>query len=145
MTAAAVEAARAFVHAVAWGEHLRVWDLFGEEGRRAVLRIAVDRGMDEGLAARLRDGTATTTERDAFLSDLVNGLRADLEGADVDELEFAPDPDPDDGRLRVLLLVAPPGPLAADGGLPVGSVELAEEGPGWRVQRLLPRPGRWGL
>ena len=131
------DTARAFVDAVIWGEHRRVWDLLGLEGRTTVLRIAGDRGMDEALVARLRDGTAADAERDEFLGDLVNGLRADLAGNDLDTLEYELDTSPQEpGRARVV--VHSPLPVTLGGTLPAASVELSSEGGEWRVERLLP-------
>ena len=137
------EAAAAFVAAVAWGEHLRVWDLLTSEARNVVLKVAVARGMDEGLATRLRDATAAGVERDTFLSDLVNGLRADLRGTDLDSIDFEADPDPDPGRTdpkRAWIIVVAPmiNPLLG-AGLPVASMELAYERGAWRVEHLIPR------
>lgn len=136
----ALAVARDFVSAVAWGEHRKVWDLLGPEGRKTVLRVAVNHGMDEALAARLRDGTAAKSESDEFLAQLVNGLRADFQGNELDNLEYSPDPAPDPGRARVVLMVPLPAGLAESGsGLPIGSLEMAEDSSGdWRVERLLP-------
>lgn len=131
----ALATAQAFVEAVAWGEHLRVWELLGSEGRKTVLRVAVNHGMDEALAARLREATATTGERDEFLADLVAGLRADLAGNDLDSLQFSPDPAPEPGRFRVGMSV--PMPLLEVNGLPVGMVEMTEDDGQWRVERLV--------
>ena len=137
------ETARAFIEAVVWGEHHRVWDLLGTDARKTVLRLAVSRGMDEGVAMRLRTETATPDEVDRFLSDLVQGLRVDLAGTDVDNLEYRIDEPPSDGgNVRVRLCIPLPPALAAAGGpLPVGSVELGPDATGrWRVERLVPRP-----
>lgn len=134
-------AARTFIEAIAWGEHRKVWELLGPEGRKTVLRVAVRNGMDEALSARLRDGTAGASETEEFLAELLNGLRADLAGNDLDNLEYAADGDfEDEGRVRVLL-TAPVPPLLGPVGLPVGSVELAEHEGTWQVERLTPRPG----
>ncbi|HEX2275141.1 MAG TPA: hypothetical protein VHG90_14835 [Acidimicrobiales bacterium] len=131
------ETARAFVDAVIWGDHKLVWDLLGIEGRTTVLRIAGDRGMDDALVARLRDGTAADAERDEFLADLVNGLRADLAGNDLDALEYELDTAPHEpGRARVV--VHSPLPPALGGTLPAASVELSSEAGEWRVERLVP-------
>lgn len=140
MTSAA-EVAERFVGAIVWGEHHTVWELLGSEGRRTVLRIASERGMDDALAARLRDGTAARAEREEFLTDLVNGLRADLLGIDVDSVVYLPDPDPEPERTRVIMTVPFPEVLAQGDGVPVGSVELTDDSGIWKVQRLLPRPG----
>ena len=138
-----VDTAREFVDAIVWGEHQKVWDLMGVEARTLVLKVASDRGMDEGLVARLRDGTAAAAERDEFLADLVNGLRADLEGNDVDALQYEEDHDaPEPGRARVVISV--PAAFGLGGNLPVGSVELAAESSTtgeaeWRIERLVPQ------
>ena len=139
----ALEIARGFVDAVVWGEHLKVWDLMGLEARTTVLKVASDRGMDEALVARLRDGTASDAEREEFLADLINGLRADLAGNDLDALEYEEDDSPQEpGRARVVVTV--PVAVGFGGNLPVASVELATEASTngeaeWRVQRLVPQ------
>lgn len=133
-----VETARVFVDSVVWGEHLRVWELFGSEARTTVLNVARKRGMDEALLARLRDGMASDSERDGFLSDLINGLRADLAGNDLDTLEYELDSQPPEpGRARVVIHA--PLPPALGGTLPVASVELSSDDGAWRVERLVPR------
>jgi hypothetical protein len=133
-----VDATRAFVEAVGWGEHRTVWQLLSQEGRRNVLRVAVNQGMEESLAARLREGTAAEAELDQFLAELVTGLRADLLNVDVDNLEYELGPEPlADGASRVELLTPVPPELGA--GLPAGSAELSEENGSWRVNRLVPR------
>jgi hypothetical protein len=136
-----VGVAAAFVTAVAWGEHMTIWELLSPEARRVVLRVAVGRGMDEALAARLRDGTAARVERETFLTDLVNGLRADLRGNDLDALNFQPDPDwrePDPDRAHVMLLAPLVSAMLGDP-LPVASLEMVRERGQWRIERLLPR------
>jgi hypothetical protein len=138
-----LDTAREFVDAVVWGEHLRVWELLGLEARTTVLKVASNRGMDEALMARLRDGTASVAERDEFLTDLVNGLRADLSGNDLDALEYEEDAEPPEpGRARVVISV--PVAVGFGGNLPVGSVELATEPStngeiAWRIERLVPQ------
>ena len=133
-----LQTAREFVDAVVWGEHRKVWDLLGLEARTTVLKVASDRGMDEGLVARLRDGTASEAERDEFLADLITGLRADLAGNDLDALEYEEDAEPMEvGRARVVIMVPVAGGFG--GNLPVGSVELATEEGEWRIQRLVPQ------
>ena len=135
----ATTVARTFVEAIAWGEHRRVWELLGPEGRKTVLRVAVKNGMDEALAARLRDGTAGPGETEEFLAELLTGLRADLAGNDLDTLEYSADADDRTDQVRVLL-TAPVPPLLGPVGLPVGSLELARHDGQWLVERLTPRP-----
>ena len=136
----ALGTAETFVNAVVWGEHHLVWDLLAEDGREAVLRVAATRGMDQALAVRLRDGTAAGEEWDEFLADRVNGLRAELAGNDLDSLEYVAEQEPPGpGRAREVMMVDVPEPLAAGGGLPVGTVELVHDGGRWRVERIVPR------
>ena len=138
-TVEATTTARTFVEAIAWGEHRRVWELLGPEGRKTVLRVAVKNGMDEALAARLRDGTAGPGETEEFLAELLTGLRADLAGNDLDTLEYSADADERTDQVRVLL-TAPVPPLLGPVGLPVGSLELVRHDGQWLVERLTPRP-----
>ncbi len=136
-----VEVAREFVDAITWGDHNKVWDFFGLEARTAVLKVAANRGMDEGLSARLRDGTASDAERDEFLADLVNGLRADMAGNDLDTLTFELDTElQEPGRARVVVNSPIPPPMG--GYLPAASVELADEGGEWKIVRLLPQTSK---
>ncbi|MBW3611854.1 MAG: hypothetical protein KY438_10060 [Actinobacteria bacterium] len=139
------QVAKSFVDAVAWGEHHAVWELLSTEGRTLVLRLGATRGMDQALAARLRDGTAATAEREEFLTHLVNGLRADLAGNDLDaaeaEVDAAGVEAATPGTARVLLVSPLPEVLALPG-LPFASVELTQEASGWRIDRLIPRTSK---
>lgn len=142
--AAAAAVARRFIDAIAWGEHHTVWDLLSTGGRETVLRIAMTRGMDADLAARLGVGQAAAGERDEFLKDLVNGLRADLVGTDLDSLLYDEDSGSAAQRATVVMSAPLVAALGAGRGLPVGSVELVRDGGGWRVERMRPRPGDGG-
>ena len=141
-----IDTAREFVDSIVWGDHDKVWHLMGVEARTTVLKVASNRGMDEALVARLRDGTAAQGEREEFLADLLNGLRADLSGNDLDALEYEEDPEPPEpGRARVVISV--PVAPGLGGNLPVASVELATESSTsgeaeWRVERLVPQATR---
>ena len=133
-----VEVAREFLEAVVWGDHTKVWESFGLEARTAVLKVAGNRGMDEALSARLRDGTAAESELNEFLADLVTGLRADMAGNDLDSLTYELDTGPQDpGRARVVVNVPIPPPMG--GYLPAASVELTGEAGEWKIVRLLPQ------
>lgn len=137
--------AKTFVDAVAWGEHHTVWDLLSSEGRHVVLRVGAARGMDQDLTTRLGDGTASAVEHEEFLTDLVTGLRADLAGNDLDNLDTERIEDdtapPEPGRARVLLVLPLPDILAIPG-LPVAEVEMVQETGRWRVEKLLPRTSK---
>ncbi len=139
---AALDASRSFIHAVAWGEHRTVWELLALVGRKAVLRVALGRGMDDVLASRLREDRAEPDELDAFLSDLVNGLRSDLAGADLDTLGFEPTPPSGDTGATTVVLTTPTAPEIARYGiesLPIATLELVTEDDTWRVAGLTPR------
>ena len=137
--------AKTFVDAVAWGEHHLVWDLLSSDGRQVVLRVGAARGMDQDLASRLGKGTASDVEHEEFLTDLVSGLRADLAGNDLDNLDaerIDDDTAPvEPGRARVLLVLPLPDILAIPG-LPVAEVEMVQETGQWRVEKLLPRTSK---
>ncbi len=137
-----MDVSRSFVHAVAWGEHRTVWELLALEGRKTVLRVALGRGMDDVLASRLREDCAEPDEMDAFLTDLVNGLRADLAGADLDTVGFEPaDVASDAGAVSILLTTSTAPEIARHGveSLPIATLELVVEDSTWRVARIAPR------
>lgn len=144
-----VEAARAFLAAVAWGEHLRVWEMLSKEGRLSVLAIAENRGMDSLLAARLREGTAGQDELDGFLTELIAGLREDLSAVDLEELSVRLD---DRGvavtgevsmspQLAVRVVLEALLPQALGGAVPAGVLVLSCSGDRWLVDRLVPAMG----
>ncbi len=142
VTDAALSSSRSCIHAVAWGEHRTVWELLALDGRKAVLRVALGRGMDDVLASRLREDRAEPDELDAFLSDLVNGLRSDLAGADLDTLGFEPAPPSGDTGATTVVLTTPTAPEIARYGiesLPIATLELVTEDDTWRVAGLTPR------
>lgn len=129
--------ARAFVDAVAWAEHTRVWELLSASARLAVLDLATRRGMDALLAARLREGTAADDERDEFLADLLQGIRVDLRGIDLDAARCG-DVDPSAGPEGSAVVTLLEDVAAEMGGpVPVGTVELVvEPGGRWAVARV---------
>lgn len=132
-----VATAQAFVRAIAWNEHTTVWDLLSPAARAAVLDLATRRGMDPLLAARLREGTTGTEERDQFLADLLRGLAKELPGVDLDTVRCARGGDGTtvDGSTLVQLVVDAPAELGGD--VPVGQVELVPDYDGrWSVVRL---------
>lgn len=137
MTDAAVPIAEVFIEGVVWGDHNKVWDLIGAAGRDEVLEVATKRGMDEALAERLRSNTGSPAETNEFLADLVNGLRSELAGNDLDQITYALDEEqPGPGKAAVKMFV-PLHPLLG-GTLPIGTLYLVTEGEAWKVERLIP-------
>ena len=131
----AAEVAATFLHAVAWAEHTRVWEMLSARSRSAVLEVAGRRGMDPLLGARLRESTAGREERDSFLADLLHGIRADLRNVDFDTVRCVCNGDLDAATITIDLVQDVPAELGA--ALPVGCVELqAEPGGRWSVLRV---------
>jgi hypothetical protein len=133
----AVAAATEFIEAVVWGEHHKVWSLLGAAGRDEVLEVATKRGMDEGLAGRLRAGTGSESETNEFLADLVNGLRSELAGNDLDHITYEVNAAAlADGKAVVTMHV----PLHPNlgGTLPIGTLEMSTVDGGWHIERLIP-------
>ncbi|MDQ3176464.1 MAG: hypothetical protein M3Q72_02815 [Actinomycetota bacterium] len=131
-----VVTAKAFVGAVAWGEHTTVWDLLAPDARIAVLDLATRRGMDPLLAARLREGTAGDDERDGFLADLLHGLQAELVGVEVDELRYLSGDGGTTVEDSVLVHLVADVPAELGAAVPVGRIELVITGGRWSVVRL---------
>ncbi len=131
-----VVTARAFVGAVAWGEHTTVWDLLAPDARIAVLELATRRGMDPLLAARLREGTAGADERDRFLADLLHGLQAELVGVEVEELRYVSGDRGTTVQGSVLVHLVADVPVELGDAVPVGRIELVVRGGRWSVVRL---------
>ena len=133
----ATTTASAFIEAVVWGEHHKVWELLASSGRTEVLEVATKRGMDEALAARLGSGTGSPAETNEFLSDLLNGLRSELAGNDLDNMSFELDQAQSGGGRAKVVMHVPLHPNLG-GTLPVGTLDLTTEGSAWRVERLVP-------
>ncbi|MFN2502986.1 MAG: hypothetical protein ABR540_01915 [Acidimicrobiales bacterium] len=134
---AATATATTFIDAVIWGEHHKVWELLGTKGRAEVLEVATKRGMDEALAERLGAGTGSDGETNEFLADLVNGLRSELAGNDLDHLSFTVDEAQSGGDRAAIVMHVPLHPNLG-GTLPIGTLELGNDGTGWRIDRLIP-------
>ena len=150
-----IDAARAFVEAVAWGAHQQVWSLLTAAARDEVLAVARRRGMDDALAASIAAGTAAADDTAGFLVDLVNGLRADLGDADLDDVDFeegavvpiverlGDDTAPTESAAErgYVTVVDPPAELLAEHGakgLPTAVLELEVRDHGWGVVRVIP-------
>lgn len=136
------EAAQRFLTAIYEGDSELIWDLFASGAREYVITRGLRRGMAAEPAQAILEGTADDLERVQFLGDLLAGLEKDLENVDLSRVVIADEvEDLETGRARVRFLerfVVPAGPQLDP--LPVGSIELVEEGGEWRVERLVPRP-----
>lgn len=134
-----LDRAAAFLHAILWGEHTTVWDLLSEEGRNIALGVAIRNGLDRVTAGRIREGLADPNEREAFLRQLLGGLRRDLRSVDLEEVEIAPTPEFPNERTAIVQLSSPsliPGTEAWS----AGSLMLSEHDErGWLVDRLEPQ------
>jgi len=133
----AMPVAEDFIDAVLWGDHTKVWELIGSSGRTEVLDVATKRGMDEGMAACLAADDGSPSETREFLADLLNGLRAELAGNDLDNITFEIDlGESQPGRAAVKMFV--PLHKLLGGTLPIGTLFLVPEHDTWRVERLIP-------
>ncbi|MEW6153039.1 MAG: hypothetical protein AB1673_03480 [Actinomycetota bacterium] len=133
----ALAAAEDFIEAVVWGEHHKVWELIGTDGRTEVLDVATKRGMDEGLAARLAADDASPAETSEFLTDLVNGLRSELAGNDLDSVTYEVDETAAEAPRAAVRMLVPLHKLLG-GTLPIGTLYLVPDAGTWKVERLIP-------
>ena len=135
-------AAEAFFAALAARQGRAVWASFSDRAREYIINMGHERGMDFELAARLRAGSASEEEMEAFLEDLLAGLERDLRGVDFARLAFEAKAEPEapmQVRVNYLVTIGPQieGIQTA---IPAGSLVLALEEDGWKVERLEPRP-----
>ncbi len=129
-----LKAAERFFQALAGDDARGLWDCFGEQARSYVLNVGLERGMDFDLNSRLRQGTATDQEFEEFMGDLLQGVRRDLRGVDIQRLAFESQVEPETTlRVRVTYLVT------------LGEPRLPGHGPGARRLESgtdRPSPGR---
>lgn len=140
--ASPTDAAAAFLTAIENGDSEDIWECFSTKARQFVVERGVRRGLSPEAGASILDGTATAHFRRQFLDDVLAGLRRDLELVRLPLVEIGSASRLDEHRVRVTYLErfeVPLGPPLEP--LPVGSIELIEEGGAWRVERLIPRPG----
>lgn len=130
------DAARRFLHAIAWNEHMTVWEMLSPTGRDHVLVAGERRGLDPLQAQRLRLGTSPMAERHDFLSGLVHGLRVDFSLVPLEDVRPTDQVrQRDDGTVEVPLEC--PASFAAEGWA-AGSLIFSRVEGGWRVDRVNP-------
>ena len=139
MTDPAAVAAR-LIEAIALGDERAVWNLFSPEARGRIVDIGEDQGLPAALAAKVRNDTATPKEMEAYLVDVLDGLRRDLEWSTVTRLEPEVVLEAGDTArvaltepLTVQLQGTPPG-------LPAAWLSLVESD-GWYID-MIDLPGR---
>ena len=147
MTHPAADAARRFLDAVIWNEHLTAWELLSPAARSTALMVAERNGLDALVAARARAGTWAPDEADALLGDLVRGLRADLADVELASIAVGDATMEPDGRgsVATVLLSVPsllPAVLTGGDAWAAGTIELVDTVDGWRVDRLRARRAR---
>jgi hypothetical protein len=138
-----LKAAERLFQALAEGDSRGLWECFGEQARSYVLNVGLERGMDFDLNSRLRQGTATDEEFDEFMGDLLQGVRRDLRGVDLQRLAFESAVEPETTlRVRVTYVVTlgEPG-VGIVTAVPAGSLVMVLEHGDWKVERIVPRPG----
>lgn len=130
--------AERFVEAIQWGEHTVVWDLLSETGRGVALSVALTNGLDRVVAARISDDVADPTERQAFLEQLLRGLRRDLRSVDLAHLQVETPASMDVDGTAVVELSCP-STIPGTGDWAAGRLTLSAGSDGtWRIDRLQP-------
>ncbi|MDP3984702.1 MAG: hypothetical protein Q8Q52_06850 [Acidimicrobiia bacterium] len=140
---AALEAAERFFMSVLYGDRQALWAMFSTAARQFIIRRGVERGLDPGLGASVSAGQTEGEAAAAFLSDLLAGIRKDLEHVDLSDLAFDSIAEPHAPlQVRVTYLQtlgAATGPAIP--AFPAGSLVMILESDQWKVERLVPRPG----
>lgn len=140
---APLASAERFFLAVAQGDHRRLWELLSDDARAYVVNVAMERGLDFDVASRIRSGNASDEEVDDYLGNLLEGIRRDLRGVDLQRLAFESTAEAHAPmQVRVTYLVemeAAIGDLRP--AIPAGSLIMAYEDDDWKVDRLIPKPG----
>lgn len=137
-----LEVAERFFAAIAANDADLVWELFTQRARDYIISVGHERGMDFDLASRLRSDTATADERADFLGDLLEGLRRDLRGVELDRLALESKAEPEapmQERVHYLVQIGPE-MEGIQTAIPAGSLVLSLENEVWRVERLEPVP-----
>lgn len=140
---AALAAVERFFMSVLYGDRQALWDMFSAGARQFIIRRGVGRGLDPSLGATVSDGRTEGEAAEAFLSELLLGIRKDLEHVNLADLAFDSVAEPHAPlQVRVTYLQT----LGVTTGLaipafPAGSLILILEDNEWKVERLVPRPG----
>lgn len=147
---AAISALKRLFFAITVDDGPAVWAAFSDQAKAYVLNLAIQQGMDFELASRLRSGFSSPEESEAYLGNLLLGLQHDLAGLDLSKLAYSVEDD-HGGRYKVryqipldLRLGPNPGggaPSALLPAIPAGSAVMVHQDHGWRLDRLIPRPG----
>ncbi|MDH3681797.1 MAG: hypothetical protein OEV40_17810 [Acidimicrobiia bacterium] len=138
----APDRASAFLHAIVWGEHTRIWDLLSDDGRQLALRVATDNGLDRVVAGRIGQDLSDPTEREEFLRQLLRGLRQDLRSVDLPNLTVDTSPS-DVDRETVSIAITSPSAIPGTEEWAAGRLVLSrDQTRGWCIDRLEPRLAR---
>ncbi len=126
-----------FLHAVRQRAGADMWAMLSPIARTYVLDLGERIGVPADVIGRMRIDTADEVDRARFLNDVVSGIRADLQGADLDRLEVEVF-DHDRDRARVGLVqpigdgVGPPMPA-----IPAAWLEMSYSDEGWSIDALV--------
>ena len=129
------DAAGKFIDALTWGDHIAVWWMFSEAGRRRIVEIGVDAGLDPVAGERMLDGSAHPDAREEFLVSLMHGLRADFDNLEGDRLVVEPTDlfGPDSALVDVTTEGFLPGTT-----WPIGQFQLVHGPDGWQIDSFKP-------
>jgi hypothetical protein len=140
----ALAAAESFLGAITSGNGDAVWEMFSDTAQAYIINLGHERGMDFDLSSRLRTDTATEAERFEFRSDLLAGLQRDLAGVDFERLAFDSKAEPEapmQVRVTYLVQIGPEEEQMLTA-IPAGAIVLFLQDEVWKVERLIPGPGR---
>jgi len=131
-----IEAGEAFVHAIVWGEHITVWELLSNQGRRIALGVATDNGLDRVVARRIEQNLADPVELDEFRAQVLGGLRRDLRSVDLDHITVVGS---GRGGDTGTVTLTTPSAIPGTSDWVAGELVLSLDDGRWRVDRLIPR------
>ena len=133
-----VGAAERFLLAVLYGDRRAMWGMFSRAARQYIVDRGVKQGLDPALGQELLAGTASEHEQELFLTDVLYGLRKDLEHVDLSALALDAVAELHGPlQMRVTFLQA----LGSDLGpplpaFPAGTLLMSFEEEQWKVERL---------
>lgn len=131
-----VATARALLDAMRAGDEQRLWHLFSPEARRRIIDVGEQQGLPADVAGRLRTETAPRGEMDAFLVDMLEGVRRDLEWSTLGRLDVELMSESEVGaRVALVEPLTIPLPGIA-GGLPAAWLTLSRVNDFWVIDDI---------
>ncbi|NNF65772.1 MAG: hypothetical protein HKN07_16120 [Acidimicrobiia bacterium] len=132
----ALAAARALLNATRVGDEQRLWQLFSPAAKGRIIDVGEQQGLPADVAGRLRTETASAEEMDAFLVDVLEGIRRDLEWSTLSRLDVELMNESEEAaRVALVEPLAIPLPGTA-GGLPAAWLTLSPIAEIWLIDDI---------